>query len=72
MVYSFFAYGGTQPIAEQEQDDLFVGYTFADLYSWAQGLGAAEQELRATLDLLTEDGFLYSTVDDEHFKVTTV
>lgn len=63
VVTCFFYFGENAP----ERNE---GYTFDELLGWAIGLGASEDELRTTLEGCVEEGYLYSTVDDDHYKAT--
>ena len=62
LVYSFFCFGA------HARDR--VGQTLESLFRWARGLGASDDELRLIVDEFIGDGFMYSTIDDEHFAAT--
>ena len=66
LVHNFFYFGGG---TNTELDDM-QGYSVTQLFDWARGLGASVNELIAAVEALNSDGYIYSTVDDDHFKVT--
>lgn len=62
LVLSFFQTKGE----EKEQ-----GCTVADVAGALQNNGANPEQVRGLVEQLVNDGHLYSTIDDEHFKATS-
>ena len=52
-------------------EDALTGYTVAQLLEWGRGVGASTAEFLYTIEMLSSDGHIYSTIDDQHFKATT-
>lgn len=46
------------------------GVSVQDAFSSLQREGISQDTLRAALDALTDDGSLYTTIDENHYKST--
>ena len=60
LVRSFFCFGEGHE----------AGYSLQNLYAWGNGVPATEAEFNEAVNRLVEEGHIYSTIDDRHFKAT--
>ena len=51
-------------------DDDGIGISINFVVDELQGQGVSEADVRNAIDFLANEGHLYSTIDDEHFKST--
>ena len=51
-------------------DDDGIGISINFVVDELQGQGVSEADVRNAIDFLADEGYLYRTIDDEHFKKT--
>ena len=57
-------------MADTDDDD-GTGLSIHAVVSGLQKQGISEADVKNAIDFLANEGHLYSTIDDEHFKSTT-
>ena len=63
LVFNFFYFGGGTNTGLTT-----CRYSVTQLFDWARGLGASVNELIAAVEALNSDGYIHSTVDDDHLS----
>ena len=51
-------------------DETEIGCTISDCVNAVAPQGVTDAQVRAAVEALVNVGYLYSTIDDEHYKVT--
>jgi hypothetical protein len=65
LVFWFFAFGDDDIRSDNRQY-----YSVARLVEWGSMVGASGEEFRVAVNELEAIGYIYRTIDDQHFKVT--